>query len=92
MGDDILDAILSAIPLPVLAIDGTERIIAANAEALTLIGQQARGRNYVTMLRRPAVRQSRDRCWTRSRRLLAMAPRACPAIWAMTGYRTPPTA
>ena len=55
MGDDILDAILSAIPLPVLAIDGTERIIAANAEALTLIGQQARGRNYVTMLRQPAL-------------------------------------
>ncbi|MFL4471197.1 sensor histidine kinase [Tateyamaria armeniaca] len=55
MGDDILDAVLSAIPLPSLAIDGAERIIAANIEALTLIGQQARGRNYVTMLRQPAL-------------------------------------
>ncbi|WP_299731733.1 ATP-binding protein [uncultured Tateyamaria sp.] len=55
MGDDILDAILSAIPLPALAIDSTDHIIAANTEALTLIGQQARGRNYVTMLRQPAL-------------------------------------
>ena len=55
MGDDILDALLAAIPLPSLAIDGTERIIAANTEALTLIGQQAKGRNYVTILRQPAL-------------------------------------
>lgn len=55
MGDETLEAVLSAIPLPCLAIDGTERIVAANAPALTLIGQQARGRNYVTMLRQPAL-------------------------------------
>jgi len=55
MGDDILDALLAAFPLPSLAIDGTERIIAANTEALTLIGQQAKGRNYVTILRQPAL-------------------------------------
>ncbi|MEL6449875.1 MAG: ATP-binding protein [Pseudomonadota bacterium] len=55
MGNDTLDAILAAIPLPALAIDGSERIVAANAEALTLIGQQALGRNYVTMLRQPAL-------------------------------------
>ena len=55
MGEDILSALLAAIPLPSLAIDGTERIVAANAEALTLIGQQAIGRNYVTILRQPAL-------------------------------------
>ncbi|WP_415402994.1 sensor histidine kinase [Tateyamaria sp. SN3-11] len=55
MGDDVLEAILSAIPLPALSIDASERIAAANAEALTLIGQQAIGRNYVTMLRQPAL-------------------------------------
>ncbi len=55
MGDEVLDSLLSAIPLPALAIDGSERIVAANAEALTLIGQQALGRNYVTMLRQPAL-------------------------------------
>ncbi|MEO0400989.1 MAG: ATP-binding protein [Pseudomonadota bacterium] len=55
MGDDTLEAMLSAVPLPCLAIDASERIIAANAEALTLIGQQALQRNYVTMLRQPAM-------------------------------------
>lgn len=55
MNDEILDALLAAFPLPSIAIDGTERIIAANTEALTLIGQQAIGQNYVTMLRQPAL-------------------------------------
>ncbi|MEL6464562.1 MAG: ATP-binding protein [Pseudomonadota bacterium] len=55
MGNDVLDAVLAAFPLPALAIDGAERITAANAEARTLIGQQAVGRNYVTMLRQPAL-------------------------------------
>ncbi|MEM8654200.1 MAG: ATP-binding protein [Pseudomonadota bacterium] len=55
MGNEGIDTLLAAFPLPTLAIDGSERIIAANAEALTLIGQQAVGRNYVTMLRQPAL-------------------------------------
>ncbi|WP_299041838.1 ATP-binding protein [uncultured Tateyamaria sp.] len=55
MGNDALDALLAAFPLPTLAIDSTERIVAANTEALTLIGQQALERNYVTMLRQPAL-------------------------------------
>ncbi|WP_299750813.1 ATP-binding protein [uncultured Tateyamaria sp.] len=55
MGDDVLGALLAAFPLPTLAIDASERIVAANVEALTLIGQQALDRNYVTMLRQPAL-------------------------------------
>jgi two-component system phosphate regulon sensor histidine kinase PhoR len=55
MNDEILDALLAGFPLPSLAIDRTERIIAANTDALTLINQQARGQNYVTMLRQPAL-------------------------------------
>ncbi|MEP5632841.1 MAG: ATP-binding protein [Tateyamaria sp.] len=55
MGDDILDGLLSAIPLPALVIDASEYIIAANSDALTLIGGQALGRNYVTILRQPAL-------------------------------------
>ena len=55
MSDDMLDALLEAIPLAALAIDKMDRISAANAEALTLIGQHSRGRNYVTMLRQPAL-------------------------------------
>ena len=55
MGDDVLGALLAAFPLPTLAIDASERIVAANVEALTLIGQQALDRNYVTMLRQPCT-------------------------------------
>ncbi|MEM1074728.1 MAG: ATP-binding protein [Pseudomonadota bacterium] len=47
--------VLDALPLPALAIDGSERIVAANAEAHTLIGQGIEGRNFVTILRQPAV-------------------------------------
>ena len=55
VNDEILDALLAGFPLPCLAIDRAERIIAANTEALTLINQQARVQNYVTMLRQPAL-------------------------------------
>ena len=62
MNDEILDALLAGFPLPSLAIDRTERIIAANTEALTLINQQARGQNYVTYA------ASACACSTQSRR------------------------
>lgn len=55
MGMTVLDSVLAALPLPALAIDASERIIAANTEALTLIGQHSIGRNYVTMLRQPGI-------------------------------------
>lgn len=55
MDNEALHALVSAFPLPTLAIDASERIVAANTEALTLIGQQALDRNYVTMLRQPAL-------------------------------------
>lgn len=50
-----IDDVLSALPLPALAIDGTERIVATNPQARALIGQGIEGRNYVTMLRQPAL-------------------------------------
>ncbi|WP_187430733.1 Sensor histidine kinase RcsC [Roseobacter fucihabitans] len=52
--------ILAALPLPALAIEGSERIIAANSEARALIGQGIEGRNYVTMLRQPALLDAID--------------------------------
>ena len=51
----LVEDLLAALPMPALAIDGTERIIAANAEAKTLVGQGIEGRNYVTILRQPAL-------------------------------------
>lgn len=55
MTSDTINAMLASIPFPSLAIDSAERIIAANADALTLIGGQAVGMNYVTILRQPAL-------------------------------------
>lgn len=52
---EALSDVLQAVPLPALTVDGTERISSANAEALTLLGQGIIGRNYVTMLRQPAL-------------------------------------
>jgi len=55
MTDDLIAAFLAAIPLPALMVDQTERIIAANPEALTLLGQQIEGRHFATILRQPPV-------------------------------------
>ncbi|MEL7098415.1 MAG: ATP-binding protein [Pseudomonadota bacterium] len=55
MSDAAVKALLDAVPLPALAIDATERICAANTEALTLLGQGIIARNYVAMIRQPAL-------------------------------------
>ena len=51
----LLEDVLGALPLPALAISNTERIIGANPEARTLIGQGIEGRNFITILRQPAL-------------------------------------
>ncbi|MEM8578039.1 MAG: ATP-binding protein [Pseudomonadota bacterium] len=55
MNAEVLQRLLNAVPLPSVAIDGAERICAANTEALTLLGQGIVMRNYVAMLRQPAL-------------------------------------
>lgn len=50
-----IDQILAALPMPALTIDVSERINAANAQAHSLIGQGIAGRNFITMLRQPAL-------------------------------------
>ena len=51
----MLEEFLETLPMPAMAIDGSERISAANTDARTLIGQGIVGRNFVTMLRQPAL-------------------------------------
>ena len=51
----LVEELLSALPMPAIAIDGAERILAANSEACTLVGQGIEGRNFVTILRQPAL-------------------------------------
>lgn len=55
MSDDLISGFLAAMPLPALLVDQSERIIAANSEALTLLGQQITGRHFATILRQPLV-------------------------------------
>jgi two-component system phosphate regulon sensor histidine kinase PhoR len=50
-----IQEVLGAFPAPALAIDGSERIIAANTEARSLIGQGVEGRHYMTILRQPDI-------------------------------------
>ncbi|MCV3270831.1 sensor histidine kinase [Roseobacter sinensis] len=50
-----LSDMLDAVPLPALLIDGSERIVGANEDARALIGRGIEGRNFVTMLRQPAL-------------------------------------
>ncbi len=54
--------IIEAVPFPALLVDRTERIYAANAEALSLLGQGLIGRHYVTMLRQPALLDAIESC------------------------------
>ena len=51
----LVEELLSALPMPAIVIDGAERILAANSEACTLVGQGIEGRNFVTILRQPAL-------------------------------------
>ncbi|WP_109311505.1 ATP-binding protein [Ruegeria sp. AU67] len=55
MPNDLLAEIVSAIPIPTLMVDQTERIIAANTEARTMLGQNIEGRHFATILRQPQV-------------------------------------
>ena len=55
MSQAVLQSMLDAMALPALVIGQADRIIAANTDARTLIGQDVTGRNYVTMLRQPAL-------------------------------------
>jgi two-component system phosphate regulon sensor histidine kinase PhoR len=47
--------LLSAMPSPSLLVDRSERIVAANADARTLLGQNITGRHFATILRQPQV-------------------------------------
>ena len=47
--------LLAALPLPTLAIDKSERIIALNPSAEALIGTNAQGRHFITILRQPQL-------------------------------------
>ena len=51
----VLSSMLAALPLPTLAIDRFERIVAINPAAGGLLGPSAQGRHFITVLRQPAL-------------------------------------
>ena len=55
MADPLLHSLVSALPMPALVIDGSERIVAANDDFLLLVGTSARDTHYVTILRQPML-------------------------------------
>ncbi|MEW2916254.1 ATP-binding protein [Ruegeria sp. ANG10] len=62
MSDDLLAEFVSAIPMPALMVDQTERIIAANDDANTLLTQNIVGRHFATILRQPGVIDAIEQC------------------------------
>lgn len=57
-----LSAMLSGVPLPTLLVDQSERIIVANTEARTLLGQTIESRHFATILRQPALVEAIETC------------------------------
>ena len=57
----LLSDLLAALPLPTLAIDRAERIVALNDAAQALVGQGAMGRHFVTVLRQPVLVEAVER-------------------------------
>ncbi|UWR04709.1 PAS domain-containing protein [Ruegeria conchae] len=55
MTDTLLADLVSAIPAPALLVGQTERIVVANTEALSLLGQAIEGRHFATILRQPQI-------------------------------------
>ncbi|TJZ92938.1 two-component sensor histidine kinase [Paracoccus gahaiensis] len=55
-----LAGFLDGVPVPMLAVDHTARVIAANALAGGLLGAALPGRPFVTVLRHPAILQALD--------------------------------
>lgn len=62
MTQTLIEGFIEAVPLPALLVDQTERIIAANTEGGTLLGQTVVGRHFATVLRQPAVSGAIETC------------------------------
>ncbi len=62
MPDSLLAEFVSAVPMSALLIDRSERIVAANTEAQTLLGRVIEGRHFATVLRQPQVIEAIEQC------------------------------
>ncbi len=55
MNSELVRSLLVAVPMPLLLIGTDERIKAVNDKAVSLVGQGAEGRHYMTLLRGPQL-------------------------------------
>ncbi len=58
----LLPDLLSALPLPTLALDKAERIVAMNDAAGALVGRAALDRHYINVLRQPTLVDAVEQC------------------------------
>ncbi|WP_170403103.1 sensor histidine kinase [Ruegeria arenilitoris] len=61
MSNELLAEVVSALPMPALMVDQTERIIASNADARALLGRNIDGRHFATILRQPQVIEAMEK-------------------------------
>lgn len=59
---DLIGEFLGAMPLPALMVDHNERVIGANAAAVTLLGQSLKDRHFSIVLRQPALIDAIETC------------------------------
>ena len=62
MQPQIVTACLDAVPMPLVLIDGDQRVVAANGPAEGLFGQPLAGRSASAFLRHPAFLDGLERC------------------------------
>ncbi|WP_095589667.1 ATP-binding protein [Actibacterium ureilyticum] len=62
MTPDDLKALLTALPMPIVVIDSTERVVAMNTAAGEMFGTAGEGRHYVTVLRQPEILDCVEEC------------------------------
>ena len=56
------DDLVKALPMPALAIDPSEEIVALNAAGQKLVGMDVLGRPFITVLRQPSVAEAIESC------------------------------
>ena len=62
MTDTVITSMIDALPMPAVAISAAERIAAANAPALRLLGDGIEGRHFATALRQPQLLEAIEAC------------------------------
>jgi two-component system phosphate regulon sensor histidine kinase PhoR len=58
----LVSQVIAALPLPALAIDRTEQIVALNPGAQKLLGAVPQGKHFITVLRQPSVVEAVETC------------------------------